>query len=98
MGTMTREEFIEEFGATPEQVAREMEEFRASTAYFAQHEAELRQAHSDEWIAIHEGKLVVSATTHDELLGELKAKGIASNHSLIRYLPSDEPTLILSWR
>ena len=83
---------------TPEQVAMEMEEFRRSTAYFAEHEADLRRRYDDMWIAIHAGGLVASAATQDELLRELASGGVPSNHSLIKYLSSEEPTLILLCR
>jgi len=98
MGTMTREQFIEEVGVTPEQVAQEMEDFAASGRYLSDHWDEFAETMPNEFVAIRDTQLVAHSPDLDGLLRELDRQGIDRRAALIDFIDVSDIIMVLPCR
>jgi hypothetical protein len=93
--TMTREQFIEELGITPEDLVRESREFRANVKFLIDHRDQLRAEYLDRWIGIAEGSVVAHDETIDEVLDQIDMQGLDRRMAVLEHFPVEEPSLIL---
>lgn len=57
-------------------VARELDQFDRDQQYITDHYDELRKIHGDQWIAVHDGKVVAVASDIQNLLTVVKHNGL----------------------
>ena len=51
--------------------------------------------YNNQWIAVHDGVVVSSGPTHQEVLGEVDEKGLKRSQVNIEYLTDNPPRMIL---
>jgi hypothetical protein len=73
----------------------ELQRFRADIEYFQAHRDELARAHPDQWIAVYQQRLVGFAGGFEELLADLRARGVPPEHALVEHLTNADEILIL---
>lgn len=95
---MTREQFIAEVGVTPEQVAREMEDFAASGRYLSERWEEFAASMPNEFVAIRGATLVAHAPDLDGVLGDLERQGIDRRDTLIDFIDVGDIIMVLPCR
>lgn len=74
---------------------KELQRFQRDIDYYRTHQEELLQQYPDQWVAIFNEQVVGAATDLDQLLGEIKGKGVPIGRSLVEYVTTKAEILIL---
>jgi hypothetical protein len=73
----------------------ELAQFRQDADYYAEQFEQLLARYPDQWIAIYQRALVAAAADLPGLLAALRERGIPVEETLVKYLSTEEPVLIL---
>lgn len=78
-----------------EEVLNQLSEFQKSSDWFSKHIKELRGKYGDNYVAIKDGKFLLSHEDFDELCKILEKRRIDLKDVLIQFIPSDDVIWIL---
>ena len=92
----SRREIASMLGATPRQIARELQTFSRSTRFLSSNYSRLLEQHPNAWLGIYRGKLYAAAKSFSALMSKLKKQGVPSNQALVQYMDASGRKLILS--
>lgn len=94
MATRMEERAIEELGGA-ERVDEAIRRLEADVVYLLKNREELMRQHSEQWVAIHDRKVVARSKTLEGLLAEMDARGIPKGSALVHFLTTKAQALIL---
>ena len=95
---LTQDQFVEEFGITPEQMAQESTEFTASSKFLSENWDSIKQQYPHRWVGLTKGKVVADADSLAALLSIVDSRGIDRRNLLIEDMGTDDEILILQCR
>ena len=77
------------------EVIRNLQEFARSAALLSSRQPRLIEEYPSRWIGVYRENVEASAEGLDELIEELKEKGIPLGDTIIRFISEERQTLIL---
>ena len=78
-----------------EEVQAALEHFRKDGEYFEVHHTDFLRQYPDQWVAVYEEQFIAADPNLERLVRTLVEKGLPPEHSVVRYLNSEEETLLL---
>lgn len=91
---MTRDEVLAALG-DPAQIARELHEYAEDAESFSSQYGDILLKHPDRWVAFYHREVRTSAGSHEALLALIDNAGLPRDGTLIRFMDTDPPILIL---
>ncbi|HEX2526589.1 MAG TPA: hypothetical protein VHL31_09885 [Geminicoccus sp.] len=88
-------DLIEQLGASPREIARQIEEYRQAASVLSSNHPRLINTHPMQWIAVYRGRVAASATDMKSLMTKLKEEDIPASEAIVRFIDTEERTLIL---
>ena len=83
------EEVIQEIGGI-QGLAREMDDFRETVQTFLEDETGLVERYNNQWVAYHDCRLRAHSDSLDDVVRQLREKGIPQGDALVRFV-TDRP-------
>ncbi len=74
---------------------RELQRFQRDIDYYQAHQEELLRQYPEQWVAIFNEHVVGTAPELDQLLTEVKQKGVPVGRSLVEHVTTKDDLLIL---
>jgi hypothetical protein len=75
-----------------------LDQFTADALFVDTHRQDLVRRYPDQWIAVHQGEIVVAAGEIEELPGQIERAGLPAGHVYREFLSSEDEVPILSSR
>ena len=72
-----------------------MDRFRKAVERLHQELPELTEQYPDQWVAMGEDGLLATAFTHEELLADLRARGIGKDGWCTKFLDTSKASMVL---
>ena len=82
-------------GGTPDEIAREMSEFSVAAKILSSHHPRLIDEHPLQWVGVFRGKIAASSKNLRSLMVQLEQDQIPASKTIIRFIDTEEKTLIL---
>lgn len=77
------------------QLQAELERFKQDTSYLDEHRHELLDVYPEQWIAIYNQRVVGASPDYEQLLAQVKAKGIPLTRGVYEHLSRKQEVWIL---
>lgn len=88
-------DLLKRLGGTPEQIDREIREFAEAAKVLSSDHPRLIDEHPLHWVGVYQGRVAASAKSLDSLMKRLDEEGIPRGKAIVRFIDSEERTLIL---
>lgn len=75
---------------------KELERFKKDMDYYETHREELLSKYPEQWVAIFNEDVVDAAPDAEQLLDELRKKGVPTEHVFVQHLTRKDELLILT--
>lgn len=95
MARLSEDEALHRLGGTAEQIAQDLEEFAETAKVLSSEHPRLVEQYPLRWVGVYRGHVAASAETLDSLMAELKDAGIPPERAIVRFVDTQERTLIL---
>jgi hypothetical protein len=96
MATKLKEkDSILEIIGNPNDVDRELRDFRKSAMVLSSKQHHLIQEYPEEWVAIYEGKVKAHGKSHELVLKKVDGQGIPRRQILVRFISKKPRAMIL---
>ena len=82
-------------GDSPQAVDRELRAFAESASVLSSEHARLIEVHPLQWVGMYHGRLAATGKTLKSVMTQLKREGIPPEKAIIRFIETQERTLIL---
>ena len=95
MGKMTKNEALRHLGNSAEAIDRELRQFSDAARVLSSDHPRLIDEHPLQWVGVYRGRVAASAQTFISLVRQLEEGGIPPKNVIIRFINTNERTLIL---
>ena len=95
MGRMTKKEALRHLGGSVEAIDRELRQFSDAATVLSSDYPRLIHEHPLQWVGVYQGRVAASAQTFTSLVRQLEERGIPPKNAIIRFIDTNEHTLIL---
>ena len=95
MSELSMKDFADLFGGTPDEIATDLVSFSASAQVLSSDHPRLLDAHPHEWIGVVHSRVAAAGPTMKSVLQQLIDNGMNPEDAIIRFIDTEERTLIL---
>ena len=92
---MKKKDALRQRGGTAKGIGRELRQFGAAAGVLSSDHPRLIDEHPLQWVGVYQGKVAASAQTLSSLMKQLKDDGIPPQNAIVRFIDTNERTLIL---
>jgi hypothetical protein len=95
MTALSQDEALALLGKPPNEVARELANFSETAKILSSNHPRLIDEHPLEWVALYDGRVEVFGKSLSAVMKQLDTKGYPREEVIVRFIDTDEKTLIL---
>lgn len=79
----------------PQRVWEDLQAYAGSVQVLSDADTQLFNDYPQQWVAVHDGKVVSHGDSLEEVIEELEATGVPRDSVIVRYMDREPRTLIL---
>ena len=95
MTKLTKQAVIDALGDSPQAVDRELRAFSESASVLSSEHARLVDERPLQWVAVYGGRVAASGKSLKSLIAQLRKQGIPPEKAVVRFIDTEQRTLIL---
>ena len=95
MAKMTADQVLESLGASPAEIAGELSAFSGAAQVLSSDHPRMIDQHPLQWVGVYQGRVAATGATMKSVMQQLENEGISPAKTIIRYIDTQERTLIL---
>ena len=92
---MTKTDALRHLGGSAEGIDRQLRQFADAAGVLSSDHPRLIDEHPLQWVGVYQGKVAASAQTLSSLMKQLEDEGIPPQSTIVRFIDTNERTLIL---
>lgn len=95
MPELTKDEALRHLGGTAEEVASGLVEYTDAARLLSSNHPRLIDEHPHQWVGVYKGRVAASGKNLKSLMAQLESAGISPQQTIVRFIDTEERTLIL---